>query len=63
MNLEYLQDIKNSIKYHRRDKKQLMRSYIEKRLNESLNSYYKTLKSSVYALTVADPEKVLKEME
>lgn len=57
-----LQVLKNDIKYYRRDRDTLMKSYIEKRLNESLSSYFKTLKSSVYAISVSDPEKVIKEL-
>ena len=59
---ENLQNIKSSIKYYRRDKSDLMKYYIDKRLTDSLTSYFKTLSSSVYALSVADPEKVVKEL-
>lgn len=57
-----LLEIKNSIKYHKRDKEYLIKYFINKRLNDSLNSYYKALESSVYALSVKDPERVVKEM-
>ena len=33
-----------------------------KELNDSLTSYYKTLESSAYALSVSNPEKVIKEI-
>ena len=59
---ENLQNIKSSIKYYKRDRNELIKYYIDKRLNESLVSYFKTLNSSVYALTVSDPEKVVKEL-
>lgn len=57
-----LQEIKNDLKLHKRDKDTLIRFFIDKRLNDSLNSYYKTLESSVYALSVSNPEKVIKEI-
>lgn len=57
-----LQEIKNDLKLHKRDKDTLIRFFINKRLNDSLNSYYKTLESSVYALSVSNPEKVIKEI-
>ena len=59
---ENLQNIKSSIKHYKRDRNELIKYYIDKRLNESLMSYFKTLNSSVYALTVSDPEKVVKEL-
>ena len=58
---ENLQTIKNSVKCYKRDRDGLMKYYIDKRLSESLVSYFKTLNSSVYALTISDPEKVMKE--
>ena len=57
-----LQEIKNDLKLHKRDKDTLIRFFINKRLNDSLNSYYKTLESSVYALSVSNPEKIIKEI-
>ena len=57
-----LQEIKNSVKYYKRDRDGLMKYYIDKRLNESLTTYFKTLNSSVYALSVSDPVKVMKEI-
>ena len=54
--------IKNSLKYHKRDRAYLMKYFITKRLNVSFTDYFKNLESSVYALTVADPENVIKEM-
>lgn len=54
--------IKNDLKYHRRDRKSLMKYFITKRLNVSFTDYFKNLESSVYTLTVADPERVIKEM-
>ncbi len=54
--------IKNDLKYHKRDKDYLIKFFIQKRLNDSLSSYFKNLESSVYALVVANPEKVIKEM-
>lgn len=57
-----LLDIRKDCQFHKRDRQDLMKSYIEQRLTESLNSYYKTLSSSVYALSVAEPEKVVKEL-
>lgn len=57
-----LLSIKNDLKLHKRDKNTLIRFYINKRLNDSLTSYYKTLESSAYALSVSNPEKVIKEI-
>lgn len=59
---ENLQNIKNSVQYYKRDRNELMKYYIDKRLRDSLVSYFKTLNSSVYALSVSDPEKVVKEL-
>ena len=59
---ENLQNLKSSIKYYKRDHDELMKMYINKRLNESLVSYFKTLNYSVYALSVSDPEKVVREL-
>ena len=56
-----LQEIKNDVQYYKRDRSKLITYYINKRLNDSLNSYFKQLNSSVYALSVSDPEKVMKE--
>ena len=55
--------IKNDLKYHRRDREYLMKYFIQKRLNTSLSSYFKQLESSVYAISVTNPEIVLKEMK
>lgn len=57
-----LQDIKSSIKYYKRDPNTLIKYYINERLNKSLVTYFKTLSSSVYSLSVSDPEKVIKEI-
>lgn len=54
--------IKNDLKLYKRDKNTLIKFYINKRLNDSLVSYYKTLESSVYALSVSNPEKIIKEI-
>lgn len=59
---ENLQNIKNSVQYYKRDRNELMKYYIDKRLRDSLVSYFKTLNSSVYVLSVSDPEKVVKEL-
>lgn len=59
---ENLQNLKSDIKYYKRDHDELMKMYINKRLNESLVSYFKTLNYSVYALSVSDPEKVVREL-
>ena len=56
-----LQEIKNDVQYYKRDRSKLITYYINKRLNDSLTSYFKQLNSSVYALSVSDPEKVIKE--
>ncbi len=56
-----LQEIKNDVQYYKRDRSKLITYYINKRLNDSLTSYFKQLNSSVYALSVSDPEKVMKE--
>jgi len=57
-----LQIIKNDIKYYKRDRDELIKYYITKRLNESLNSYYYSINRSSYALSVSDPEKVIGKM-
>lgn len=58
-----LLSIKNDLKYHKRSRNYLMKYFIQKRLNTSLSSYFKNLESSVYTITVSDPEVILKEMK
>lgn len=58
-NLLYL---KQELKLHKRDREYLLKYYIQKRLNLSLSSYFKNLESSAYAISVADPNNVLKEL-
>lgn len=57
-----LLNIKNDLKYHRRDRQYLIKYYITKRLNMSFTDYFKNLESSVYALAIADPSNVIKEI-
>ena len=57
-----LLNIKNDLKYHKRDKEYLIKYFIAKRLNTSFTDYFKNLESSVYTLTIADPNCVIKEM-
>lgn len=57
-----LLNLKHELQYHKRDRDYLMKHFIIKRLNVSLTTYFKNLESSVYTLSVADPERVIKEM-
>ena len=54
--------IKNDLQGHNRDRQDLLKFFITKRLNISLSTYFKNLESSVYAISVADPETVLKDL-
>lgn len=54
--------IKEDLSTRHRDKKYLSRFYINMRLNESLNNYYKQLESSVNYLENRKPENVIKEL-
>jgi len=55
--------IKEDLQSHRRDKVQLKAYYINTRLNKSLHTYYKTLNSSAYAVSVADPEQAMRGIQ
>ena len=55
--------IKDDLELHKRNRSSLIKYYINKRLNDSLASYYKNLMSSVYALSVSDLDKVIKELK
>ena len=59
---ENLQNIKNSVQYYKRDRNEVLAQCISARLQKSLETYYKTLKSSAYALSVADPKDVIKDI-
>lgn len=54
--------IKEDLKGHRRNKRDLEKYYINKRLNESLSSYSKQLEYSIAYLNNRKAENVIKEM-
>lgn len=54
-------NLQNEMKKYHRDKSKLDEYYIHKRLNESLNSYYKDLEYSLKYLNNRQPENVLKK--
>jgi hypothetical protein len=55
--------LKSEMKKYHRDKSVLVKYYINKRLNDSLNSYYKDLEYSIKYLDNRQPENILKKME
>ena len=57
-----LRNIKDSVQYYKRDRDEVLAKCISIRLQKSLETYYKTLKSSAYALSVANPEDVIKDI-
>ena len=59
---ENLLTIKKDLKYHKRNKDYLIKFFIQKRLNDSLSSYFKNLESSVYTLLESDTGRVIKEL-
>ena len=57
-----LENMLNDMKNYHRDKNSLLIYYINKRLNESLNIYYKELENSITYLSSKNDMKVLKKM-
>lgn len=55
--------IKKELNQHHRDKKQLEKYYIQKRLNDTLNAYYYDLEYSIKYLSNRKSENVFKQME
>lgn len=54
--------IKKELFYHHRSKAYLEKYYINKRLSESLNSYYKDLESSIKYLDNRKSENIFKQL-
>lgn len=54
--------LKQEIKKYNRNKEDLEKYYIYKRLNESLKSYYDDLEYSIKYLDNRQPENILKKM-
>ena len=54
--------IKKDMSSHHRSKEYLERYYINKRLKDSLNSYYKDLEDSIKYLHNRKPENILKKL-
>lgn len=59
---ENIQNIKNDLNKHHRDRSQLTLIYIQQRLNKSLNSYYNDLTNSVNYISNRKPESVLRKL-
>lgn len=57
-----LMSIKSDLSKHHRNRSQLEKYYINKRLNECLNSYYKDLEYSLRYLDNRQPENVFKKL-
>ena len=57
-----LLNLKNDMKKYHRNKKELDIYYINKRLNESLNSYYSELECSLKYLNNRHPENIIKKL-
>lgn len=57
-----LLSIKKDMSLHHRDKEYLERYYIDRRLKQSLNSYYKDLEDSLRYLYNRKPENVFKKL-
>lgn len=55
--------LKSEMKKYHRDRTELVKYYINKRLNDSLASYYKDLEYSIKYLDNRQPENVFKKME
>lgn len=52
----------DNIKKHQRNPDQLFEHYVQRRLDKSLQTYYKQLLSSFSSLTTYDEENVLKQL-
>lgn len=57
-----LLNIKNKLSYRNRDRKELSKLYISKRLNKTIISYKQELESNINYLINRKPENVLKRM-
>lgn len=55
--------IKKELNNHHRDKASLEKYYIQKRLNETLDTYYNDLEYSIKYLNNRKSENVFKQME
>lgn len=58
----HLENIKNDLKNHHRDKKLLLEYYVQKRLTKSLQSYYSDLSSSTNYILNRNPINVLRKL-
>ena len=63
MTLNELYDIKNELNIFKRNKKDLIIYYINKRLNKSLETYYKTLVNSVKYAEKQNELKLLRNLK
>ena len=63
---EVLSQMKLDLDAHKRDKKQLLEYYVQKRLDDSLKSYYeeiqKSLSNLIYKDSLKSMKKVLKDI-
>lgn len=62
MTREILIKMIDNIKKHQRNPDQLFEHYVQRRLDKSLQTYYKQLLSSFSSLTTYDEENVLKQL-
>lgn len=62
MTKEILIKMINNIKKHQRNPDQLFEHYVQRRLDKSLQTYYKQLLSSFSSLTTYDEGNVLKQL-
>lgn len=57
-----LKEMLNDVREHQRPQESLLKMYVEKRLEASLNIYYNQLTASVKNLSQFNEEKVLKKL-
>lgn len=59
---EVLSQMKLDLNAHKRDKKQLLEYYVQKRLDDSLKSYYEEIQKSLSNLLYKDSLKSMKKV-
>lgn len=59
---EIIQQMKVDLAAHKRDKKELLETYVQKRLDDSLASYYEEIQKSLTNLLYKDSLKSMKKV-